>query len=91
MDLEWILKIPKKILEKLLYMGHTIVKTPEIHLNRIALDTGAFYTWTLTCLVLGARNAICYKLVFSPGLAWLNPIVDDQAHANTIGIVIIFN
>ncbi|WP_251366120.1 hypothetical protein [Coxiella-like endosymbiont of Rhipicephalus sanguineus] len=29
---------------KIIVHGHTIVKTPEIHLNRIALDTGAFYT-----------------------------------------------
>ena len=32
--------------------GHTIVETPEQHTNRIAIDTGAFATGTLTALVL---------------------------------------
>lgn len=32
--------------------GHTIVETPEQHANRIAIDTGAFATGTLTALVL---------------------------------------
>lgn len=32
--------------------GHTIVETPEQHGNRIAIDTGAFATGTLTALVL---------------------------------------
>jgi serine/threonine protein phosphatase 1 len=32
--------------------GHTIVKAPEHHANRIAIDTGAYHTGTLTCLVL---------------------------------------
>ncbi|MEE8334666.1 MAG: metallophosphoesterase family protein [Alphaproteobacteria bacterium] len=32
--------------------GHTTVKEPEFHANRIAIDTGAYYSDTLTCLVL---------------------------------------
>lgn len=32
--------------------GHTIVPTPQHHSNRIALDTGAFRTGRLVCLVL---------------------------------------
>ena len=32
--------------------GHTIVETPEQRANRIAIDTGAFATGTLTALVL---------------------------------------
>lgn len=32
--------------------GHTIVETPQQHANRIAIDTGAFYTGRLTALVL---------------------------------------
>ena len=32
--------------------GHTIVEAPEQHTNRIAIDTGAFATGTLTALVL---------------------------------------
>lgn len=38
--------------------GHTIVSAPEIRHNRIAIDTGAYATAKLTCLVLeeGARR-----------------------------------
>ena len=32
--------------------GHTITEVPEIRANRIGIDTGAFATGTLTCLVL---------------------------------------
>jgi len=32
--------------------GHTIVSEPEFRPNRIGIDTGAFFTNTLTCLVL---------------------------------------
>ncbi len=32
--------------------GHTITERPEIRPNRIGIDTGAFATGTLTCLVL---------------------------------------
>jgi serine/threonine protein phosphatase 1 len=32
--------------------GHTIVSEPEFRQNRIGIDTGAFFTNTLTCLVL---------------------------------------
>ncbi len=32
--------------------GHTIVREGEIHPNRIAIDTGAYFTNRLTCLVL---------------------------------------
>jgi len=32
--------------------GHTIVEEPEFHDNRIAIDTGAFFSNVLTCLVL---------------------------------------
>jgi serine/threonine protein phosphatase 1 len=33
-----------------------MVSKPEIHKNRIALDTGAFHTGKLTCLVLNGKN-----------------------------------
>ena len=36
--------------------GHTIVTEPEFHPNRIAIDTGAYYSNTLTCLVLEDGN-----------------------------------
>jgi len=32
--------------------GHTISAEPEFRFNRIGLDTGAFHTGVLTCLVL---------------------------------------
>ncbi len=34
--------------------GHTIVQEPEVRSNRIGIDTGAFATGVLTCLVLEA-------------------------------------
>jgi serine/threonine protein phosphatase 1 len=32
--------------------GHTIAPEPEVHSNRIGIDTGAFYSGRLTCVVL---------------------------------------
>jgi serine/threonine protein phosphatase 1 len=32
--------------------GHTITEQPDVHDNRIGIDTGAFATGRLTCLVL---------------------------------------
>ena len=32
--------------------GHTVVEKPEFHANRIAIDTGAYFSNRLTCLVL---------------------------------------
>ncbi|MBI1206676.1 MAG: serine/threonine protein phosphatase [Azospirillum sp.] len=37
---------------KVVVHGHTIAETPEIRPNRIGIDTGAFATGRLTCLVL---------------------------------------
>ncbi len=37
---------------KIVVHGHTVVEQPEIHQNRIAIDTGACWTGQLTCLVL---------------------------------------
>jgi serine/threonine protein phosphatase 1 len=37
---------------KIVVHGHTIAKTPDIKRNRIGIDTGAFASGTLTCLVL---------------------------------------
>ncbi len=36
--------------------GHTPVKAPDVLPNRINIDTGAFATSRLTCLVLEAEN-----------------------------------
>lgn len=38
--------------EKVIVHGHTIVDAPEIHPNRIAVDTGAYATGVLTAVVL---------------------------------------
>ena len=37
---------------KVVVHGHTIAEAPEILPNRIGIDTGAFATGRLTCLVL---------------------------------------
>lgn len=38
--------------EKIIVHGHNITDTPEFHSNRIGIDTGAYYSGCLTCLVL---------------------------------------
>jgi predicted MPP superfamily phosphohydrolase len=40
--------------EKVIVHGHTPAERPEVKLNRINVDTGAYITGTLTCLVLEA-------------------------------------
>jgi serine/threonine protein phosphatase 1 len=37
---------------KIVVHGHSIREAPEIRRNRIGIDTGAFASGTLTCLVL---------------------------------------
>jgi serine/threonine protein phosphatase 1 len=37
---------------KIVVHGHTIAERPEVRHNRIGIDTGAFHTGRLTCLVL---------------------------------------
>lgn len=37
---------------KIVVHGHTITETPDVQRNRIGIDTGAFATGRLTCLVL---------------------------------------
>jgi serine/threonine protein phosphatase 1 len=37
---------------KIIVHGHTPAKTPDIRSNRINIDTGAFATGRLTCLIL---------------------------------------
>jgi serine/threonine protein phosphatase 1 len=37
---------------RMIVHGHTVVPEPEFHPNRIAIDTGAYATGVLTCLVL---------------------------------------
>jgi serine/threonine protein phosphatase 1 len=38
--------------EKIVVHGHTVISEPEIRPNRIAIDTGAYCSGKLTCLVL---------------------------------------
>ena len=40
--------------EKVIVHGHTPVAEPEIRFNRINIDTGAYATGRLTCLILEA-------------------------------------
>ena len=44
---------------KIVVHGHTPVSEPEIHDNRINLDTGAFATGRLTCAVF-EDNEVCF-------------------------------
>ena len=44
----------KKPFEKIIVHGHTITATPELLPNRIGIDTGAYLSGILTCLVLEA-------------------------------------
>lgn len=37
---------------KIIVHGHSITDTPEFHANRIAIDTGAYHSGRLSCLVL---------------------------------------
>ncbi|MCW2249595.1 serine/threonine protein phosphatase 1 [Azospirillum fermentarium] len=42
--------------EKVIVHGHTIVETPEIRPNRIAVDTGAYATGVLSAIVLDGAS-----------------------------------
>ncbi len=42
----------EKIHEKIIVHGHTVTDTPELLNNRIGIDTGAYASGVLTCLVL---------------------------------------
>jgi serine/threonine protein phosphatase 1 len=37
---------------KIVVHGHTITERPDVQSNRVGIDTGAFASGTLTCLVL---------------------------------------
>jgi len=41
---------------KIIVHGHSIARKPEIEANRIGIDTGAYATGKLTCLVLEGEN-----------------------------------
>jgi serine/threonine protein phosphatase 1 len=45
-----------KPFEKFVVHGHTPVASPDIHANRIGIDTGVYATGVLTCLVLEGSN-----------------------------------
>jgi serine/threonine protein phosphatase 1 len=54
-DLLWIrdpFLMSKNAFGKCVVHGHTICPVPEVRTNRIGIDTGAFYSGRLTCLVL---------------------------------------
>ena len=58
-DLMWIRRPfleSRKTHPKMVVHGHTPVTAPEILPNRINIDTGAYATGTLTCLVLDGAN-----------------------------------
>ncbi len=54
-DLCWIREeflASHKIYEKMIVHGHSVVTEPEFWVNRISIDTGAYTSGKLTCLVL---------------------------------------
>jgi serine/threonine protein phosphatase 1 len=54
-DLLWIREdflLHEERFDKLIVHGHTPVKEPDIRFNRINIDTGAYASGKLTCLVL---------------------------------------
>lgn len=44
--------------DKIIVHGHTPVPAPEIHSNRINIDTGAYATGILTCLMIEADTRV---------------------------------
>ncbi|TNE41541.1 MAG: serine/threonine protein phosphatase [Alphaproteobacteria bacterium] len=60
-DLHWIrdeFLDHEGLYEKIIVHGHSISATPEFRNNRIAIDTGAFYSNLLTCLVLEGSEKV---------------------------------
>lgn len=58
-DLLWIrneFNAYRRPFEKIVVHGHTPVQKPEVLANRIGIDTGAYVTGRLTCLVLEGEN-----------------------------------
>jgi serine/threonine protein phosphatase 1 len=55
--------------EKVIVHGHTPVREPEIRPNRINIDTGAYISGRLTCLILeGAEKRFLYADTLRAGL-----------------------
>jgi serine/threonine protein phosphatase 1 len=52
-----------ELYEKIIVHGHTIVDEPEFHDNRIAIDTGAYYSGKLTCLSLKGKERCIVQTV----------------------------
>jgi serine/threonine protein phosphatase 1 len=46
---------------KVVVHGHTITDKPEVRLNRIGIDTGAFFSDRLTCLVLEGASQSFFR------------------------------
>lgn len=74
---------------KIIVHGHTVVDRPEIHENRIAIDTGACWTGLLTCLVLegGTRRF----LATGPFASVIEGDSEARAAASTGGEPSIYN
>lgn len=45
-----------KSYSKIIVHGHSITERPELHPNRISIDTGAYHSGQLTCLVLHGKE-----------------------------------
>jgi serine/threonine protein phosphatase 1 len=60
-DLLWIREdflLHEEDFEKIIVHGHTPAKEPDVRSNRINIDTGAYATGRLTCLVLQADRRV---------------------------------
>jgi serine/threonine protein phosphatase 1 len=60
-DLLWIREdflLHEEDFEKIIVHGHTPAKEPDVRSNRINIDTGAYATGRLTCLVLQADRTV---------------------------------
>jgi serine/threonine protein phosphatase 1 len=58
-DLLWIREdflLHEDLFEKIIVHGHTPVREPEVFSNRINIDTGAYATGRLSCLVLEGED-----------------------------------
>ena len=47
---------------KIVVHGHTPVREPDIRPNRINIDTGAYATGRLTCLIIESGGFLCFRV-----------------------------
>lgn len=64
-DLLWIrdqfLRSTRRLAGKVVVHGHTVVSEPDVQSNRVGIDTGAFATGRLTCLVIEGSDLAFFQ------------------------------